>query len=415
MRQSAIHTERDFMIKATLLAGCLLLCITGMLNASSEAWLNGTVTDENDEPIEGVEVKFSNSSAKTITDANGKYEFDSTVDVISIKSEFLSERPSLNGNFLLFTVSKDGTPVRVGIFTMNGRSVRIVHNGILPAAQHHIRLSDHLAPATYIVQLEINGKVFSERFVVDGNRATGTGSSFSAVTVDKNAGKRASSYIDQLICEKGGYVSKYTNLTSYKGTVDVQLAVEDTIPPVLTFDPGTDTVQIQYSDTNGIHWWMQFENFCLTVTDNKDTEFHLTAPTNTLINYSKPGFEEFVYRARDSDWNIGEARRLIVLYDSTVTDDTDPPVFNWDEDTVHLALGTIFDPLEGVTITDEVDTMVNFIPWVDVNDDIESSFERMADGIICDVPGTYTINYRSIDTSLNEAKASRTVVVAEAE
>lgn len=400
------------MVKLKLLAGALLFSIAGVLNASSEEWLNGTVSDEAGKPIEGVEVKFRESIAKTITDADGKYAFDSTVAVISIRSVFSGIRPSLKSNVLSFTLSKSHTPVHVEIFTMNGRSVRTIHGGILPAGQHHIRLSDNLAPATYIVQFEMNGEVFSERFVVDGNRTTGTGTLLNAVTAGGIAGEHASSNIDQLICEKEGYISKYTNLTSYKGTVDVKLALEDTIGPVITFEDGTDTVQVQHDDTTGIHWWLQFDNFRMSVTDNKDTTFVLKVDAETLIDYSKTGFEEFTYYAKDSDGNVGVAKRLMVLYDSTVTDDTAPPEFHWESNTVHLELGTIFDPMDGVTITDAVDSMLNFIPWVDVSDNIESTYDRTADGIICDVPGTYTINYRSIDTSLNEAKASRTVVVA---
>ena len=399
------------MVKIHIFTFSLLLFMAGLIHASSDDWIHGTVTDESGNPIEGVDVKFLNSPAKTVTDSEGKYSFDSTVAVKYERVEIFGHQPAITNNVIRFTVTESRIPVRLEIFNLNGQSVRLIHSGVLPAAEYRINLSEKLSPATYLVRLEMIGEVFSQRFVIDGSCTAGTGTAFSNMTSDQLAKKSASSFIDELQCEKLGYVSKNTGISSYKGKVDVTLMEEDTSGPVITFDEGTDTVQEHYSNTTAINSWMQSDNFHLTITDNKDTSFEMFPPTNTTIDYTKPGFADIVYNVRDRDWNIGEAIRLIVLYDSTVTGDTDPPVFTWDQDTVHLVYGTKWNPKEGVTVTDEVDSMVNFNPWYRITDNIETSYARDADGIICDVVGTYTVTYRVIDTSLNEAIVTRTVIV----
>ena len=138
----------------------------------------------------------------------------------------------------------------------------------------------------------------------------------------------------------------------------------------------------------------------------------IIAPTQTLIP-DVPGFFRIKYQANDRAGNSAEKYRFCILYDSTVTDSVEP-ILTVEPDTMRFVKGSLFDPYTGLSVEDEVDSAIALINWINITDDIETTRER-TDKITLDVVGTYTVTYKSIDTSMNLAEKKRIIIVEEGE
>ena len=177
---------------------------------------------------------------------------------------------------------------------------------------------------------------------------------------------------------------------------------------------GGDTVH--YAVQNKDVWLMYWDTDTIASQIIFDTaEYFVSPPTQTLYDTGRSSFIFIPYRVvtwdQQSDTTV---KRLLVLFDSTVTEDVEAPVITLQPDTVYLTQGDLFDLKDSMTITDEVDSHIVFMDLVKITDDIRTTTDRIETQINFNVSGTYTVNYEIIDTHLNRAKASRTIIVTKA-
>lgn len=373
-------------------------------------WLNGTVTNAAGTPLPGAVLYFENCELDTTTDVNGKYQFDSLYASIKyFTSKTGIHHPVITGNIFSFSVSP-GTPiVSLSLFSLSGKCIRTILDRYMAPGRYSISLSDGLPPATYIILLKRGNDSFAVRHLITGQEVSRSGRDRTICITDnndiqtflkKNAGGSPDTVIDVLICQAEGYERKYTPIISYKGTVDFILEIIDTIPPVVKFYEGEDTVSVQYDDNVALEYWFDDQNIRVIATDNLDPDPELLPPTNTLIDKSKPGFALIRHGARDDSHNVGYANRFLILHDTTVTDSI-PPVIELSPDTVIITQGEVYRD-SGVTAVDGIDGVLTGFLNITGLDEVNTA-----------VPGSYTITYRSIDTKRNLAEAERIVIVLE--
>ena len=390
---------------------------TGRADDSQEP-LNGTVTDQEGEPIEGALLWVTDHSEwEATTDEDGKFQFSDPVP--EGVSRLFSKgsgipAPFFNGRTIHFSVVQPFTPVKVVLYDLSGKIVLRLLDKKLPVERHSVVLPLHrLSTATYIVQLTIGDNRYVRTVIVRENGSFSTARpSAEAVSSLAATAKRSSEpeVIDELNCKKDGYEQLYTDLTSYFGTLELTMRIIDTIPPVITI-LGGDTVSYAFQDSSNWRKYWDQDSFSVQfeVTDNSGKPIKQPS-TNTLINVTQSSFVNFYYYAKDSSSNEAKARRLIVLFDSTVSD-TEPPIFTIDPDTVRLIRGEKFFPDSGVTVVDSIDKHIDLKPWILKEDDIETEHDRLKDVIFMDVEGTYTMTYTVMDTHMNKVSATRVIIV----
>ena len=388
--------------------------------AATEPPLNGTVKDVDGNPVEGAELwvtKIDNWEA--LSGADGKYRFPDVPQGIvrRLAGKRNGVQPFFAGNSIHFTINEPKTAVNLSIYNLAGKRVTTVINNILSADIYNFTLPVYeLSASTYAVALKIGEKSYVRTIIVQENGR------MSAVKPTREAangnGELAEmledpEYIDDLNCIKDGFEQAQVELSSYYGTVDVTMKIIDTIPPVIKI-LGGDTVSYAYQDMDTWRKYWDVDSFDLQfeVTDNSGKPIKQPS-TNTLIEFEASSFVNFMYYAVDSSNNTASARRLIVLYDSTVVDSV-RPILTVTPDTLRFIKGDKYYPDSGVVAVDSVDKHIDLKEWIDKTDDIQNVQERLKDVIFVDVVGTYTMTYRVMDTHMNYAEAKRTIIVTEA-
>ena len=401
-----------------LLSIVAVLGVYSAIHADSGEPLNGTVSDQEGNPIEDALLWVTDHSDwEATTDNEGKFQFSEPVPegvIGSFSGGNSTLAPIFTGRTIHFSVTRSSTPVKVVLYDLSGKTVLRVLDKKLPAERHSVTLPLHrLTAATYIVQLAIGDVRYVRTVIVRENGSFFTARPTAEALSSLNAVAKRNDepeVIDELNCKKDGYEQSYTDLTSYFGTIGVTLRIIDTIPPVITI-LGGDTVSYAFQDSvNWRKYWDQ-DSFSVQfeVTDNSGKPIKQPS-TNTLINVTRSSFVNFYYYAKDSSSNEAKARRLIVLYDSTVTD-SEPPIFTIDPDTVRVIRGDKFYPDSGVTVVDSVDQHIDLKQWILKEDDIQTEHDRLNNTIFMDVEGTYTMTYTVMDTHMNKVSATRVIVV----
>lgn len=405
------QNHRVFLFPVTVL-------IFSVITEAAGVCVSGTVTDEAGEPINKAKLYLIEKEWEIYTNEEGTFQFDCS-PVYHKVNEAAIVRPVVRNGMLSFTITGTAKEVLCEIFTLTGKRVRRITGGSHQPESYNYDLKfNEFAAGSYLLSLRIGASVQIIRMVLSDNGwwvNTGTnGMTTSGNALQKSATTFSDDQIDQLICTAEGYERQLKPVSSYADVIDFTMKVDDTTPPLVTFFEGEDTVQVHYNDDNAIDYWFDEDSMRVIAVDDIDSEPDLMPPIQTTINRTKPGFTTIRHGARDDNGNIGYAYRLMVLHDSTVTDDKEPPeiIFSHNRDTLHLVKGSLFDPDTGVTAVDVVDTMVDLTSWIAVSDNIETTRERTA-YVTVDVPGTYTVTYKIIDTSLNLAMRERIIVVEE--
>ncbi|MBN1307849.1 MAG: hypothetical protein JXA18_08030 [Chitinispirillaceae bacterium] len=396
---------------------CLALLL-GSVVASSEEWLNGKVTDAFGDPIVGALLWFSTNEATAVTDSSGEYRFDSaSINPVRLtRQRWEATGPSLSRNSISFTVAGQPAAIRLEIMDLAGRCVDGVLNERLSPGSYSFALpAGGLPVAMYVISLQINDRRFTWRALgrENGTLQSGVQSPAAASPNHRRTAEEEpedESLDDTLHCTCEKYFRRDTAITSYEGTIDFEMS------SILPKGPyvkvlGGDTVQHAFQESEiWLKYWTPDSFFVYLEYDTSLS--YLSPPTNTNEDmYYNPSFTLLPYRIGMYDGTADTtAHRLIVLFDSSKTDE-DAPVITLDPETVELTKGTFFDLKEGLTITEEGDTNIDFTQWVNITDDIRTTEERQIYRINFNVPGTYTVTYRVMDTHMNMAEKQRTIVV----
>ena len=388
-----------------------------IINASNDIDLSGTVSDQDGKPLAGVEVYLSKQDPKDTTDADGKYALIGIqTNVRHMVQQTNSVNPVIRGNNISFDVGNARSIVRLDILDLSGRCIRNVMSGPASMQEYSLPLSvKGLSPSPYIVSLNIGSRHFVQRILVQENGIlqTGKNSARAEPGMGKKSDSDGSDAIDVLYFSKDKFAPFDTTITAYKGTYDITMTVKDTILPVITIINDSTSFAFQDSAQWRVYWNVDSIPNHRKIEDNSSLIWPVMSATP--IPPGQACFVHISYEAHDEEYNTTFANRLLILYDSTVHDDTTPPVLTVTPDTMRFTKGDTLNQWEGVTARDEVDTAIALVPeWVKVTDDIKSEQPRNPPEIYMDVVGTYTITYATMDTHKNMVSKSRTLIVSEA-
>ncbi len=165
-----------------------------------------------------------------------------------------------------------------------------------------------------------------------------------------------------------------------------KVIVRDTVAPIINYTGPTPI----YHEVNTL-----FNPPILTATDNYDGDItnRVSLTNNVILN--KIGTYELVYTVKDSSLN--EATLVIQV----IVRDTIKPIIKTTYDTITLELGTEYNMLDGISVTDNYDTIDNSKIVITTDPVYNENIE-----------GTYTIKYNVKDSSGNIAEELiRTVVI----
>ncbi len=395
-----------------------IISVFGTVFASDE-WLHGKVVDVYGKPIAGALIWFDSSEATAMTDDSGLYQFDSYVPVRFPQRKLNSKNtiPYIKANSIVFDVEVQPTLARLEIFDLTGkrvyRIVKVLSSTGIYSLPLHVK---GLAASSYLILLKINNTAFSWRaLIADNIFVYSDGESKRSCFLKSN--KSAEATPIKVHCTKEYYIGIDTLISSYKGELNFTMKSIEGKKPMVKMKGG-DTLQYAVQDQD--IWYKHWDTDTITSRLEYDTlKYFLNPPTHTLFD-TVSSFITIPYRF--SFWDPSEYAEgsdtivtlLLVLYDSTRADST-PPIIKFKEDTVRLTKGDLFDIKKDMTITDEVDSHIVFIDYVKITDNIRTTAPRMETTINFDVPGTYTVCYEVIDTHMNKAKATRTIIVTKAE
>jgi hypothetical protein len=399
------------MTKLRALVAMVAVGFVGMLHAATPINLSGTVKDQDGKPLAGVEVYLSGANPMDTTGADGKYALTGTTGVRQTDRKIQSVRPVIRGNNILFTAGNARSIIKLEILDLSGRCIRSDRKSPASDQQYSLPLPiGGLSPSTYIVSLNTGSHHFVQRIFVQengilqtGNNSAGTGPGLRKIA------SGSVKEVDTLHFLKPKFTPVDTSITAYSGTCNITMTVEDTIPPVVTII--NDSTSFAFQDT--AHWRVYWNTDSIENQRKFEDNSGLVLPaTSTTPVPEGPGFVGIIYEAHDRMYNNTVARRVLILYDSTVHNDVTPPVLTVTPDTMRFTKGEVFNQWQGVTAKDKVDSMVVLIPeWVRVTDNIKSEQPRNLPEITMDVAGTYTITYSTMDTHKNKVSKSRTLIV----
>jgi|GEM_PF-6302573 len=395
------------------LCSSLLLCYAANGLATETTCLHGRVVDMEGNPLAGVAVftDYLPTSADTITDADGYYQFATCTSIRTSRPNAIPMEPVFSGNTVSFSGAARNAKVSLELFDLAGKCVSRV-GGKVPANQGlSIEIPTRsLAPSAYVLRVTVADNSFTRKAFVNENGAlqvTGgvaRAPLFSGVaTADGAAG-----ITDNIHFVKDKYLQKDSAITTYFAEINVAMEVKDTIPPVITFE-GDDTLTFAFQDSTT---WRQSLYNGVIYSDNSGVVIQQPS-TNTLIRTDSSSFVCITYSALDMENLQGTASRIFILYDSTIHNDMDPPEITIENDTVRLTTGELFYPKNDLVIADVVDFHIHFIDWVKITDNIETVTGRFAAYTVMDVPGTYKVTYEVVDTHRNYNSKERTVIVSD--
>ncbi|MFC7407031.1 immunoglobulin-like domain-containing protein [Georgenia alba] len=188
----------------------------------------------------------------------------------------------------------------------------------------------------------------------------------------------------------GDYTLTYTVTDSGGSTVTATRVVTVTeapnTPPVLDGVDATTVVEGEDFDPMA----------GVTATDEQDGDLTDQVEVTGEVDTTTPGDYELTYTVTDSDGSTVTATRVVTVTEAPNT----PPVLDG-VDPVEVETGTAFDPMDGVSATDEQDG--------DLTDQVEITGE-----VDTTTPGDYTLTYSVTDSDGSTVTVDRVVTVVQA-
>ena len=220
---------------------------------------------------------------------------------------------------------------------------------------------------------DVDGDVTSA-IKVEGDVDTSKAGSYTLTyTVSDKAGNTASATRVVTVKEKPVTPPADTEAPTFVGVDDVEITVGD------AFDPLAGVI----------------------ATDDVDGDLTKSIKVSGAVDTLKAGSYTLTYTVSDKAGNDATATRTVTVKEKPVVPpaDTEAPTFAGVDD-VEITVGATFDPLAGVTATDETDGDVT--KSIKVEGTVDTS-----------KAGTYTLTYTVSDKAGNTATAKRVVTVKE--
>jgi hypothetical protein len=203
-------------------AMCLIMVIGYHLQAQTIE-INGKVTNQSGKGINRAVVQLKSKNLADTTDAEGAYSLSaeiSSVNNMTILSG--ADAISLRDGIVTIHLAKPDR-VRVELFDIRGNLLENILENSATAGDFRFDVVKHRSAANMmVIRVSIGQRTASFRFLPFANgRNTVTSSS----TGKRLARRQASA--DELEASAAGYKTKKVPITSYEGTVDITLEMED--------------------------------------------------------------------------------------------------------------------------------------------------------------------------------------------
>ncbi|MBC1515390.1 immunoglobulin-like domain-containing protein [Listeria immobilis] len=370
-------------------------------NANFDPMSTIQATDKEDGDITST-VKITNNTVDTskpgnyevtyeVTDSDGnKATFTRTVTVTEAPTITGDSETILNPSAIFDPMSTiQATDKEDGDITSN---VKVIDNPV-----------DTLTPGSYEVTYEVTDS--------DGNKATFTR------TVIVTAAPIITGESETILNLNADFDPMSTMKATDKEDGDITQNIQVTNNTVDTSKPGSYLVTYEVTDSDGNISDTFIRTVTVTeaptITGDSETRLNPNADfdpmstiqatdkedgditsavkiTNNTVDTSKPGNYEVTYEVTDSDGNKATFTRTVTV--------TEAPVISGDNET-HITSEDSFDPMEGITATDEE------------NGDLTKQIKILSNNVDINIPGTYQIVYEVTDSDGNTTTFTRTVVV----
>jgi hypothetical protein len=219
--------------------GLVLYCSAGVVSASVNVDISGTVTKAGGGALQGVTVSLAKiKGISATTDADGKFTLKDIVNILDINAPLPAPLHFvLKGNLLAYPSAYGKTPVTIDAFSENGK--RTAHIGICDPRSGVVRLPE-FGPGLNFIRIAANGETYLCSFVRLGNdvllkKVTAEASASENFIVEK---RTAAAIMDTLIARKTGYTEKAIPISSYTAqniAIALDSATDCTVPPMPAF------------------------------------------------------------------------------------------------------------------------------------------------------------------------------------
>jgi hypothetical protein len=232
--------------------------------AQEEIRLSGTVTNAGGNPVSGAVVTLLGQGLSDTTDEQGNYTILSSV----LGIEDPDVRPQLNLHLSGRSVSlklAGQSRVRIEVFDLGGRLVRVLCNGILNKGSHRLPIGKpDLSNQVHLLRTRLGPRVFWNKILSAGH---GEGIITGPLRPEQMwLGKKSGTSVDTLVATHVYYLEARVPVPGYTGVINVVLSPlsggdlrlhpfsEDSpwnapIPPDATFRPGSDAAVQNLRDT----------------------------------------------------------------------------------------------------------------------------------------------------------------------
>ena len=146
----------------------IILVLSFSVVFAQDILLSGRVVDGRSEPVAGAGVRLVINDVSSTSDQNGHFTISGT-NIINLNPLKSNSQPSFSSasGLLTFSVSEEKTPVRIDIFTPNGRIVETVLEGILDRGDYSVRplslIRNPARRAMYIIRIKASETVYAFR------------------------------------------------------------------------------------------------------------------------------------------------------------------------------------------------------------------------------------------------------------
>lgn len=201
---------------------CMLLLASGLLVTAFP--LTGKVLDEGGVGIGGAQITLANAALSDTSLDDGSW----TINVASgIKSAFrkrAAPAPQFRGTALHFIVTDAAAPVKVGIYSVNGRLLyRAVSTTLAAGFYRFDPLSKTLSPNIYAVRIQIGSEITTLKLPVVQLRQQNSSLRSEGAPRSSNRLEKRLVTIDMVTVAKAGYAAGTATISSYDDTVTIIL------------------------------------------------------------------------------------------------------------------------------------------------------------------------------------------------
>jgi hypothetical protein len=188
--------------------------------------ISGTVTSKaTGAPIANALVELPSAKRSATTDASGAFSItgDVTGIVTSLKTP-AAANPSIRNGILSFSVKHRSAPVKVELYTLQGRQAAVLLNKNMTTGAYRINcLNKTLPDQLYVLRLSI-GSQYHTMQVSPLTQSGQSSQGLQAVTEGRSAAlAKSQAAVDTLLVSASGFRNKHVQIDSYNATYDIAL------------------------------------------------------------------------------------------------------------------------------------------------------------------------------------------------